>query len=253
MKLGILVETEEGLDWDHWRATFGAAERLGFDSLWISDHLQSPSAPERHGLDPWVALAVAAAETRRVTLGVLVSPIMFREPAIVARMAEALADLSQDRFVVGLGLGWNADEHAAAGIPFPPVRERGERLARGIERIRRELADRRIAILVGGKGRTVLPIVARYADEWNMTTSSPDDYVAAAGELDRLCRQIGRDPGEIRRSVAFRLPPGQPAQLADEVKALQRVGVERAILGHDDLDDTAALEVIAEEVMTKLA
>src|SRR5216683_5983618 len=89
VKLGLLVETEDGLDWDHWRATCAAADELGFESVWISDHLQSPWAAGRHGLDPWIALAVAAAETRRITLGVLVSPIMFREAAIVARMAEA--------------------------------------------------------------------------------------------------------------------------------------------------------------------
>ena len=94
MKLGILVEAEEGLDWDSWRATYSAADRLGFDSVWLSDHLQSPWPTARHGLEPWTALAVAAAETRLLTLGPLVSPITFREPAIVARMAETLDVLS---------------------------------------------------------------------------------------------------------------------------------------------------------------
>ena len=116
MRLGILVEVEEGLDWDHWRATCTAAERLGFDSVWLSDHLQSPWPDRPHGLETWTALTVAAAETRRIVLGPLVSPVMFREPAIVARMAESLHALAHGRFVLGLGLGWNADEHAAAGI-----------------------------------------------------------------------------------------------------------------------------------------
>jgi len=288
VKLGLLVETEDGLDWDHWRATCAAADELGFESVWISDHLQSPWAAGRHGLDPWIALAVAAAETRRITLGVLVSPIMFREPAIVARMAEAIAELNQGRFVIGLGLGWNAAEHAAAGIAFPPVQERSQRLADGIECIRRELAGHRIPILVGGKGiNSTLPIAARLADEWNVTTSSPTEYTKASGELDRLCREIGRDPDDIRRSVACgfligrdadelhrraqrmrRLIPaltnadtagemgwivGTPAQMIDALIQLQRAGAQRAVLGHYDTDDTAALEIIAEQVMANVA
>jgi len=127
MKLGILIETEEGLDWESWRKTYTAAERLGLESVWLSDHLQSPWHT-RHGLETWTALAVAAAETQRLVLGSLVSPVTFREPGIVARMAESLQALSHGRFVVGLGLGWNSDEHAAAGIAFPSVDERSRRL-----------------------------------------------------------------------------------------------------------------------------
>src|SRR5437879_3388296 len=74
MRLGILVEAEEGLDWDSWRRMYRLTERLGFESVWISDHFQSPWVKDRHGLDPWIALAVAAADTRRVQLGPLVSP-----------------------------------------------------------------------------------------------------------------------------------------------------------------------------------
>jgi len=117
MKLGILVEVEEGLDWEQWRATYTAAERLGFDSVWLSDHLQSPWPDRPHGLETWTALTVAAAETHRVEFGPLVSPITFREPVIIARMAESLHGLAHGRFVLGLGLGWNADEHVARASP----------------------------------------------------------------------------------------------------------------------------------------
>src|SRR5262249_7578853 len=148
-------------------------------SVWLSDHLQSPWSPQagRHGLETWTALAVAVAQTRRITLGSLVSPITFRQPAIVARMAESLDALDPGRVVIGLGLGWNADEHAAAGIAFPPVAERTRLLGEGIQRIRRELAGRGIPLLVGGGGRhSTLPVAARYADEWNVTTGSATDY-----------------------------------------------------------------------------
>ena len=175
MKIGLLVEPVERLDWGRWRAIYLAAERLGFESVWVSDHLASTWFPENHGLEPWVALTVAAAETRRVRLGPLVSPITFRQPALVARMAEAIDDLSVGRFVLGLGLGWNADEHAQFGIPFPPVQERVRLLAEGIERIRRVLGERsehHVPLIIGGSGpRSTLPLVARYADEWNLTTA----------------------------------------------------------------------------------
>jgi alkanesulfonate monooxygenase SsuD/methylene tetrahydromethanopterin reductase-like flavin-dependent oxidoreductase (luciferase family) len=290
MKVGILVETEEGLDWDHWRYTCTAAERLGFESVWVSDHLQSAWAG-RHGLEPWTALAVAAAETRRIRLGPLVSPITFREPALVARMAESLDDLSHGRFVVGLGLGWNADEHVVAGIAFPPVVERTRRLLEGAQRIRTELRHRRIPILIGGKGpRSTLPVVARLADEWNITPSSIAEYVARASELDRLCRDVGRDPGEIRRSVALGFLVGSdaaelhersqrmrglvkpladaedvldsarrlgwvvgtPDEVVSAVKSFAEAGVDRVILGHYDLDDTSVLELLAQRVIPEL-
>jgi alkanesulfonate monooxygenase SsuD/methylene tetrahydromethanopterin reductase-like flavin-dependent oxidoreductase (luciferase family) len=292
MKLGVLVEAEEGLDWDRWRKTFALAERLDFESIWISDHLQSPWDARRRGLEAWSALAVCAAETRTIVLGPLVSPITLREPAIVAHMAASLADLSSERLVVGLGIGWNADEHAAAGIAFPSVAARSRRLADGVERIRRDLGEQRIPILIGGKGqRMTLPVVARYADEWNMTPASVAEYRACSAELDRLCREIGRDPREIRRSAALgfligrdatelrdacarmgRLVPplaaasdplmaarqmgwavGTPDEMIASLDALRTAGVERAILGHYDLDQPAALELIAERVLPALA
>jgi alkanesulfonate monooxygenase SsuD/methylene tetrahydromethanopterin reductase-like flavin-dependent oxidoreductase (luciferase family) len=280
MKLGILVEAEEGLDWDSWRATFSAAERLGFESLWLSDHLESPWGT-RHGLETWTALAVAAAETERLLLGTLVSPVTFRPPEIVARMAASLHSLSGGRVVVGLGLGWNVEEHAAAGMAFPGASRRAELLADVVQRIRREVA---VPILLGGRGtRVSLPLVARYADEWNATTGSPAEFARLSARLDELCSQIGRDPREIRRSVATGVLVGRDAadlanraermracvpplaeavdvcaaaremgwlagtvqEVSAELRALAAVGVERAILGHYDLGASDTLEVVA--------
>lgn len=203
MKIGILVEAEEGLDWKAWRSVYAQAERLGFESVWISDHFQSPWAAERHGLDAWVALAVAAAETSTVTLGPLVSPITFREPAIIARMAESLHQLSSGRFVLGLGLGWNEAEHVMARIAFPSVGERRRRLEAGIELIRNILGGQGIPLLIGGGGSTsTLPLVARYADHWNMTTNSVDVFRERSARLAERCCAMGRDPTQIKRSVA---------------------------------------------------
>jgi alkanesulfonate monooxygenase SsuD/methylene tetrahydromethanopterin reductase-like flavin-dependent oxidoreductase (luciferase family) len=291
MKLGVLVEGEEGLDWDNWRRVGALAERLGFESIWVSDHFRSPWVHDRHGLDAWMALAVAAAETRRLQLGPLVSPITFREPAIMARMAESLHDLSRGRFVLGLGLGWNADEHREAAIGFPPAAQRRQRLMDGIKLIRRILGKRHVPLLIGGGGpQATLPLVARYADHWNMTTSSVELYRARNERLDELCRAIGRDPGRLRRSVAVGyligrdstelearcerlrrvVPPlaeatdvvmaarqmgwvaGTSSEVAEHLRALADAGADLAILGHYDLEDDASLELVAHEVMPVL-
>jgi alkanesulfonate monooxygenase SsuD/methylene tetrahydromethanopterin reductase-like flavin-dependent oxidoreductase (luciferase family) len=273
MKLGLLVEVEEGLTWERWRTLFGACERLGFDSVWVSDHLCSASKDTTAGLDAWVALSVAAAETRRIELGTLVTPVTFRPAAIVARMAESLQALSGNRLTVGLGLGWNRHEHEQQGLPFPPASERARWLASCAEKLKGVAP-----LLIGGSGqRLTLPLVARWADEWNMTTSSADAFAERSAALDALCAAAGRDPATIRRSVATgllvgrddatvagarrRLPPslattgwivGSPELVVRQIRALVGVGVDRVMLGDYGQTDVAALEVIAAEVMPHL-
>ena len=200
MNLGVLVESEEGLTWERWRHIVSLAERLGFDSVTISDHLRSAHTAGTRGIDPWLALAVAAAETRRVRLGPLVSPITFYEPALVARMAESLQTLSEDRFVLGLGLGWNADEHASLGIPFPPVAERTQRLSRMYRAGAPDTRRAASTVLIGGMGeRSTLPLVARYADEWNLTTSSTAVYSAkSAAARTRIAARSDATRGRSR-------------------------------------------------------
>lgn len=219
MQVGLLVESEEGLDWQRWRALCRRADGDGFSSVWISDHLVSPWSAERHGLEAWVALSVAAAETSRVRLGPLVSPVTFRAPALVARMAAALRDLSHDRFVLGLGLGWNAEEHNRFGVAFPRAAERARLLDEALARIRALLGDpSRVPILLGGSGkRWTLPLVAAHADEWNVTTASPSAYASALSDLADACATTGRDPASVRRSIACGVLVGR-----DEEDLLQR-------------------------------
>ena len=135
MKLGVLVESEEGLDWPRWRRRTSPPSGSGSTRCGCPTTCESPWSPESAWIGSVVALAVAAAETRRIRLGTLVSPITFRQPAIVARMAEAIDALAPGRFVLGLGLGWNADEHAAHGLAFPSVaRAHGACWLEGMER-----------------------------------------------------------------------------------------------------------------------
>src|SRR5437879_10873381 len=133
MKLGVMLEGQEGLTWDLWRQIMARVEELGFESLWRSDHFMSLVDSSRDALETWVALTLTAAETTRLRFGSLVCPMTFRHPSLLARMAAAVDTLSGGRLVVGVGAGWNVREHEAFGIPFPPVRERMDRLDAGLE------------------------------------------------------------------------------------------------------------------------
>jgi alkanesulfonate monooxygenase SsuD/methylene tetrahydromethanopterin reductase-like flavin-dependent oxidoreductase (luciferase family) len=98
-------------------------EELGFESLWRSDHFMSIVDSHRDVLETWVALTLTAAETTRLRCGSLVCPMTFRHPSLLAQMAAAVDTLSGGRLVLGVGAGWNAQEHRAFGIPFPPLQD----------------------------------------------------------------------------------------------------------------------------------
>jgi F420-dependent oxidoreductase-like protein len=319
MKLGVMVEGQEGLTWDRWRQIMACVEELGFESLWRSDHFMSLVDNDRESLETWVALTLAAAETTRLRFGPLVCPITFRHPTLLARMAAAVDALSGGRLVLGLGAGWNAQEHHAFGLPFPPVHERMDMLEEGLEVIAALLGDGpaqfagryyqltganprpkpvqrpRIPVLIGTTGmRRMLRIVARYADEWDVPgIITPGAYRARRERLAAYCRQINRDPNEIRRcvSTAFligrnerelrrrieamqQLMPhlaslstpavietlhkeewliGTPGQIVASLQALADEGVQRVMLQHNDQTDFEALELIAREVMPEVA
>src|SRR5919202_2957863 len=132
-----MIEAQEGLDWPRWRRIVDDSERLGFGALRCSDHCFSVVGVEgRHSLQTWVALALAAEWTERIQLGSMVSPITFYEPAVLARLALAVDELSGGRLILGVGTGWYQEEHERFGIAFPGLGERFARLEAGISRIR---------------------------------------------------------------------------------------------------------------------
>src|SRR5690242_4326062 len=238
MQLGVMLEGQEGLTWHLWRRIMARVEELGFESLWRSDHFMSLVDSSRDTLETWVALTLAAAETTRLRFGSLVCPMTFRHPSLLAWMAAAVDTLSGGRLVLGVGAGWNAQEHHAFGIPFPPLIERMHMLEEGLEVIMRLLGDGpahfagrhyqldganphpkpaqrpRIPLLIGttGMGR-MLRIVARYANEWDVPgITSPTAYRARYERLAAYCHEINRDPGEIRRCVSTAYLIGRDAQ-----------------------------------------
>jgi len=226
VRVGIMIEGQEGLTWDRWRRIAETAERQGFESLWRSDHLFSLfGVTDRPGLDTWPSLTALALLTRRIRFGPLVCPITFRHPSMLAREAATVDVLSGGRLELGVGAGWHDREHQAFGIPYPPVGERIRRLDEAIRVIRalwddgpaqfegafyrleggvgwpKPVQRPRIPLIVGGKGPRLLTVVATYADEWNCGGSQTPAGVRSRTEiLEAACRKIGRDPTTIRRS-----------------------------------------------------
>lgn len=226
MRIGLMIEGQEGLTWERWFRIADRVEALGLDALWRSDHFVSLSGdPQRPALECWSSLTALAQRTQQLRFGPLVSPMTFRHPSLLARMAAAVDGLSSGRLVLGVGAGWNEAEHHMFGIPMPPVGERMDRLEEGIAVIRalwggspvdldgrfyplrRAVANPRPVqrpgppLLIGGDGEVrLLRIVARHADEWNSHARSPEIYAAKRSRLDEHCREVGRDPATIRRS-----------------------------------------------------
>lgn len=236
MDVGLMVEGQEGLTWERWSHIVALAERLGFRSLYRSDHyfVVTPRAE----LDAFLSMVIAAQESQRLRFGIAVTPVMFRRPVDVGRMAAQIDVLSHGRFVLGLGAGWYEPEHRAFGVPFPPTAERFDRLDEAITLMRTlwtadsatyhgeyyKLEGARLVpqpppgrpeIMIGGGGeKRTLRIVAKYADEWNYYNMTPDAYRAKRAVLERHCAAVRRDPARIQHSMmVFALIGPTPAAM----------------------------------------
>ncbi len=214
---------QEGATFDDLSAHWRVADDLGFDSVWVDDHLYSVILPRSESqMDAWMLLAALARETRRIRMGVLVSCNSFRNPALVAKMAATVDVLSGGRLIHGVGAGWFEDEYLGYGYEFPPTRTRLAQLEESL-RLQKLLwteeqpsFDGRhyqlngawceprpaqkpfLPILVGGGGEKILlKIVARHADIWNCP-GSIEELRRKIGILADHCAAVGRDPEEIQ-------------------------------------------------------
>ena len=212
-----MIEGQEGVTWPQWLALAQACERSGLEGLFRADHYSSFHGPPDAALDAWATLAALAAVTTRIRLGSLVSPVTFRHPSLLARMAVTVEQVSGGRVEVGLGAGWHEDEHVRAGFPFPPMSERLGLLAEQLEIVHRSWAaepfdfvgERYVLrganplpkptvkpnLIVGGAARrgTVVPAV-RFADEYNTAFVSPDEAARRRAVVVEACRAAGRAP-----------------------------------------------------------
>jgi alkanesulfonate monooxygenase SsuD/methylene tetrahydromethanopterin reductase-like flavin-dependent oxidoreductase (luciferase family) len=265
-----------------WRRTIEvarAAEALGFESLWVYDHFTVDPPPEEAIVfDPFVELAVVAAETTHARLGHLVLAAAYRNAALTAKMICTIDVASSGRAELGIGGGWKRDEWEAFGYGFPPAAERLDILADHLEVISRMLAPGRatyagrhasvadainepkglqtprIPILVGGNGpNRTWRLAARFADELNLDALPPAAVADALPVIRDRCREIERDPASLRVSVHVwgeaAVSPGQARR--DRLREYQELGIDRVILqGFAAASDPAVLDQIAEDCLS---
>jgi F420-dependent oxidoreductase-like protein len=232
-----MTEPQQGLSYAEQLAIVRRAESLGFESFFRSDHYQSLPGPSGEPTtDAWAVLAGLARETSRITLGTLVSPVTFRTVGNLAKVVTTVDEMSGGRVEFGLGAGWNEEEHRQLGLPVPPIDERADLMEEQFavlhglwgepdgwshegRHVRIEAASfhpkpaarragttfdgvARPRLLTGGEGSPrSMRIAARYVDEFNLSSSSPDKAATKFGELRAACEAIGRDPATMGRSV----------------------------------------------------
>lgn len=230
LKVGLYIPNGDGpmsAGITRWRdivAMANAAERVGFDSVWVADHMvfAFDGVPVHGRWECWTILSALAAETERVELGPLVSCMGFRNPALLAKMTETLDEVSDGRVTLALGAGWHEPEFTTFGYPFDHRASRFEEGFRIIhDLLRTGRSDfrgafqaapgaeihpagpraGRIPIIVGSDGERLLRTAARFADGWNTNwTWSPEEVVPRMQAVDAACRDVGRDPATLARS-----------------------------------------------------
>ena len=228
VKLGIMLEGQEDLTWEKWHDWVDRCEALGFESLWRSDHLQPlVLGAEKEALEAWVSFTTLAARTERIRFGAMVTPMTFRHPSVLAKMAASIDQLSGGRLEMGLGAGWCVPEHSAFGIPFYDWKTRYGMLEEGIGVIKALWTEDNATFkgqhftlegatsypkptqsphppfVIGGNGeKRTIPIAGKYAQEWNGINLTVEGFVAKRELLHQSCRKAGRETGEITTSLA---------------------------------------------------
>jgi alkanesulfonate monooxygenase SsuD/methylene tetrahydromethanopterin reductase-like flavin-dependent oxidoreductase (luciferase family) len=228
MKVGIqLPEVEREVSWREMREIALTADQAGFDSIWVGDHLlfRDLTSGVRGPMEAWSLLAALGEATERVLIGPLVAATSFHNPAMIAKKAATVDDISGGRLILGLGAGWNLPEYQAFGFPFDHRVSRFEEAFtvirtllregaidfegrfythRGMELLPRARAD--MPLLIGSNGPRMLRVAAPHVDLWNSWYTHFDNRVEGllplTQELDKAAEDVGRDPKEIDRTAA---------------------------------------------------
>ncbi|MCW2717064.1 LLM class F420-dependent oxidoreductase [Pseudonocardia sp.] len=258
MDFRIFTEPQQGATYDDLLRVAQASEAAGYDAFFRSDHYlaMGDGSGEPGPTDAWLTLAALARETSRIRLGTLVSSATFRLPGPLAVGVAQVDRMSGGRVDFGLGAGWFESEHAAYGVPFPPLRERFDRLAEQFEVItglwrtpvgeRFSFAGRYYTVtdspalpkpvqpagppvIVGGLGKKRTPeLAARFASEINVPFAAMDAVAGQFERVDAACRAIGRDPSELVRSTAQTIAVGRDE--AEVVRRAEAIGRDLAEL-----------------------
>lgn len=306
IEVAMMLEGQNGLNWERWQRWAHAVEDLGFVGLYRSDHYTNGSPPDLDSLELWVSLTWLASHTKRIEFGPMVSPISFRQPTMTARMASAVDDLSGGRLILGLGAGWQDREHTNYGWDLLELAPRFARYEEGVQIIKHLLQNdapldfdgdyyqlneavvlprpQRAGgppILIGGNGpKRTLPMVAKYATEWNGVYIPPATFAERCATLDKLLIENGRKPNEVRRSLMTGcwfgkdetavqaqlskrnmtlvqatergLVVGTGSQIVEQLGTFAEAGVQRILLQWLDLDDMDGLEAMAQAILPQV-
>ncbi len=237
--------------WDETRAACQEFEALGYDSVWVNDHLYGIPGPQLPIFEAWTTLAAVGSITSRVELGTLVSPVGFRNPALLAKMAATLDNITNGRVIVGLGGGWFEMEFSGYGFDFPPLPVRLQQLEEAVRLMKAMWTEGQPSfagkhfradgvfcepkpvrkpyppVLIGGGGEQVLlRIVARHADIWNNLAVNQGELAHKVARLHEHCRAVGRDPQSIQVSQQTMVVIGK-----DDADAQAKLTKAQAIYG----------------------
>jgi alkanesulfonate monooxygenase SsuD/methylene tetrahydromethanopterin reductase-like flavin-dependent oxidoreductase (luciferase family) len=285
LRFGLFL-SQASRAWDEVLEDFLLAEELGFDHAWLVDHLvDTDGGPDDGCLEGWTLLAAIAARTSRIRLGVLVSSNTFRHPALLLKQAVTVDHVSGGRLILGIGTGWHEDEHDRYGIDLPAAGERVDRFEEAVQlitllmtqerttfegrhyqlhdaRLRPRPVQRpRIPILIAAHRPRMLRIAARYADQWDtfaaMAGAATDGLESEIADrisaLDDACREIGRDPAEIRRSTwATSAALRSVDAYVDFVRRHRRLGFTDFATVRPEPSDAGVLRRVATEIIPEL-
>jgi alkanesulfonate monooxygenase SsuD/methylene tetrahydromethanopterin reductase-like flavin-dependent oxidoreductase (luciferase family) len=260
MRVCLMIEGQEGVEWKDWVHLAELAEGYGFDGLFRSDHYSAIVKPRAGALDAWATLAGLAAVTTNIRLGTMVSPATFRHPSVLARMAVTVDHISTGRVEVGLGSGWYDREHLENGFPFLDSKARYELFAEQVEIVVRSWTEAGFdhkgaaytlegqnalprpvqqphppLILGGGARPRFSALAARFATEVNTNGATYAEQRARKERLDRACVDAGRDPVTLGLSIMTACFVGD-----DRGEVVERTA--RVFEGRRDIDPAAMLD-----------
>jgi len=221
------VQALQGMpDYSTLKETVLECDKLGFDSVWVYDHLQFTYGPT---LECWTVLSALAEATHRIRIGPLVTCNAFRYPSLLAKMAATVDTISNGRLNFGIGAGWHEVEAAAYGIPFPRAGVRVEMLDEALSIIKKLWTEDEVTfkgkhycvnkavclpkpfqkphppILIGGGGDKMLRLIAKYANAWNSGFTSPEGFEEEIARLEKACKEVGRDRSGIENTFQSRI------------------------------------------------
>jgi alkanesulfonate monooxygenase SsuD/methylene tetrahydromethanopterin reductase-like flavin-dependent oxidoreductase (luciferase family) len=251
-------------------------EAMGFESIWLNDHLHSLGDDiDAEAFDASTTLAAMALSTKRVRLGVLTYSITHRNPIVLFKQIVTIDQMSGGRVVLGIGAGWHESEHAAYAIPFPGAGERVARLDEALTILRLLEANERttfrgrfytlddapfapkpvhgrIPILIGGTKPKMLGVIGKHADIWDASLPA-EEYAAALRTIREHARTAGRDPTAVMGSASVWTGPVSDGELANTVRAYHRAGA-RQFLFRYGLDRAGVEEIprLMEQVVPEL-